>query len=120
MTSIFYMLTDDSPVDAFHTKHSDGIQFFLMGAPITYHLIHPNGVHETVVLGPDLAKGHQLQLAVAGGVWKAAELSAGEFGLVSEVVAPGWEMEDMIQIKKAELMALYPQHGDVIERLGEA
>ncbi len=120
MTSIFYMLTDDSPVDAFHTKHSDGIQFFLMGAPITYHLIHPDGVHETVILGPDLSQGHQLQLAVAGGTWKAAELPAGEFGLVSEVVAPGWEMEDMIQIKKADLTALYPQHAAVIDRLGDA
>ena len=120
MTSIFYMLTDDSPIDAFHTKHSDGIQFFLMGAPVTYHLIHPNGVHETVVLGPDLSKGHQLQLAVGGGVWKAAELESGEFGLVSEVVAPGWEMEDMVQIKKTDLIALYPQHSDVIERLGGA
>jgi predicted cupin superfamily sugar epimerase len=64
MTSIYYMLADDSPVDAFHTKHSDGIQFYQMGAPLTYHLIHSDGRYEKVVLGPNLAAGEQLQLAV--------------------------------------------------------
>ena len=43
MTSIYYMLTDDSPVDHFHTKHSDGIQFHHLGSPLTYHMIHPDG-----------------------------------------------------------------------------
>ncbi len=117
MTSIYYMLTDDSPLDAFHTKHSDGIQFHLMGAPLTYHLIHPNGDYERVVLGSDLAAGQVLSLAVNGGVWKSAELTTGEFGLVSEVVAPGWEMEDMIDITRADLTGLFPQHAELIARL---
>ena len=117
MTSIYYMLTDDSPVDHFHTKHSDGIQYHHFGAPLTYHLIHPDGRYEAVVLGPDLRAGQVPSLAVAGGVWKAAELPAGEYGLVSEVVAPGWEMDDMIEITRADLLARFPQHADVITRL---
>ena len=117
MTSIYYMLTDDSPIDHFHTKHSDGIQFHHFGAPLTYHLIHPDGRYEAVVLGPDLAAGQVPSLAVAGGVWKAAELPAGEYGLVSEVVSPGWEMEDMILVTRAELLARFPQHAEVITRL---
>lgn len=120
MTSIYYMLTDDSPVDHFHTKHSDGIQFYHFGAPLTYHMIHPDGRYEAVVLGPDLAAGQVPSLAVAGGVWKAAELPAGEYGLVSEVVAPGWEMEDMILVTRAELLARFPQHAEVITRLTPA
>ena len=117
MTSIYYMLTDDSPIDAFHTKHSDGIQYHHFGAPLTYHLIHPDGRYEAVVLGPDLAAGQVPSLAVAGGIWKAAELPAGEYGLVSEVVAPGWEMDDMILITRAELLANFPQHAEIITRL---
>ena len=117
MTAIHSMLTDDSPVDHFHTKHSDGIQFHHFGAPLTYHMIHPDGRHEAVVLGPDLASGQVPSLAVAGGVWKAAELPAGEYGLVSEVVAPGWEMEDMILVTRAELLARFPQHAEIITRL---
>ncbi len=118
MTAIFYMLTRDSPIDAFHTKHSDGITFYQMGDPITYHLIHPDGRHESIALGPDLAAGQQLQLAVAGGTWKAAELEAGAFGLVSEVVAPGWEMADMILATRAQLLTRFPQHAQLLERLG--
>ena len=117
MTSIYYMLTDDSAVDHFHTKHSDGIQVHHFGAPLTYHMIHPDGRYEAVVLGSDLAAGQVPSLAVAGGVWKAAELPVGEYGLVSEVVAPGWEMEDMILVTRAELLAKFPQHAEVITRL---
>ena len=120
MTAIYYMLTDDSPIDVFHTKHSDGIQFYQLGEPLTYHLIHPDGRYEKVVLGPDIARGQQLQLAVQGGTWKAAELESGAFGLVSEAVAPGWEMEDMILASRAELTALFPQHSDLLARLAHA
>ncbi len=118
MTSIYYMLTDDSPIDVFHTKLSDGIQYFHFGSPITYHLIHPDGRYETVVLGTDLAKGEVPALAVKGGVWKAAELPQGEFGLVSEVVSPGWDMADMTLIDRVALTAKFPQHAGIIARLG--
>lgn len=117
MTAIYYMLAADSPIDVFHTKHSDGIQFYHMGEPLAYHLIHPDGRYEKVVLGPDLSKGQTLQLAVKGGTWKAAELESGAFGLVSEVVAPGWEMEDMILASRAELTTLFPQHEALLARL---
>ena len=120
MTSIYYMLTDDSPIDVFHTKLSDGIEYHHFGAPVTYHLIHPDGRYEAVVLGPDLANGQVPALAVKGGTWKAAELPAGEYGLVSEVVSPGWDMADMTLITRDELLAKFPQHREVIERLGDA
>lgn len=117
MTAIYYMLTDDSPIDCFHTKHSAGVQCYHLGSPITYHLIHPDGRHEAVVVGPDIANGQVLQLAVAGGIWKAAELTAGEFGLITEVVAPGWEMDDMVLPTRQELLESFPQHHDLIVRL---
>lgn len=120
MSSIYYMLTADSPVDYFHTKHSTGIQYHHFGDPLTYHLIHPDGRHESIVLGPDLARGQVPSLAVDGGVWKAAELAAGAWGLVSEVVSPAWEMDDMITVTRAELVAKFPQHAGIITRLTPA
>ncbi len=117
MTSIYYMLTRDNAIDHFHTKYSDGIEYYHLGAPIIYHMIHPDGRYEKVVVGPDIANGEQLQLAVAGGVFKAAELTAGDYGLVSEAVAPGWEMQDMVTVTKAELLERFPQHAEVIRRL---
>ncbi|WP_166423328.1 cupin domain-containing protein [Paraglaciecola sp. 20A4] len=117
MTAIFYMLTDDNNVDHFHTKYSDGIEFYHMGSPITYHMIYPDGRYEKVVVGPDIQNGQQLQLAVPGGTYKAAELTTGTYGLVSEAVAPGWEAEDMIDVSRDELLIQFPQHKDIIERL---
>ncbi|MBU3003200.1 cupin domain-containing protein [Paraglaciecola arctica] len=117
MTAIYYMLTADNNIDHFHTKYSDGIEFYHLGAPITYHMIYPNGEYKKVVVGPDILNGQQLQLAVPGGTYKAAELTSGSFGLVSEAVAPGWEMEDMIEVSQDELLSQFPQHKTIIERL---
>jgi predicted cupin superfamily sugar epimerase len=117
MTAIYYMLTNDNSVDHFHTKYSDGIEFYHMGSPITYHMIYPDGHYEKVVVGPDIANGQQLQLAVPGGTYKAAELTDGDYGLVSEAVSPGWEPEDMIEVFQHELLEKFPQHKALIERL---
>ncbi|MFW8591026.1 cupin domain-containing protein [Glaciecola sp. 2405UD65-10] len=120
MSVIYYMLSNDNSIDHFHTKHSDGIEFYHLGAPITYHMIYPDGRYEKVVVGPDIANGQQLQLAVPGGTYKAAELTAGEYGLVSEAVAPGWEPEDMIEIYQHELLEKFPQHEVIIKKLANS
>jgi predicted cupin superfamily sugar epimerase len=115
MTSIYYLLTRDSPVGHWHLNRSDILHFFHLGAAVTYYLIHPDGRLETVVLGPDPGKGHQLQLAVRGGTWKASRLGDGDYGLISEAVAPGFEYEDMTLGKRDKLLELFPQHARVIE-----
>jgi len=95
LSSIFYMLTDDNPIGYLHKNKSDIIHYFHGGSPLTYVILHPDGHLEKKTLGFDLDKGQQLQLIVRGGCWKASELESGEFGLISEAVAPGFEYEDM-------------------------
>ena len=67
------------------------------------------------MLGPDLAAGQQLQLAVPGGVWKASHLPRGDYGLISEAVAPGFEYEDMQLGEREALLRRFPQHRALIE-----
>lgn len=43
-------------------NQSDIVHYFQGGAPLTYHLIHPDGTHERHVLGPDVAAGHTMQV----------------------------------------------------------
>lgn len=119
MTSIYYLLTEESPIGHWHVNKSDILHFFHLGEPVTYYLIHPDGRLETVVLGPDPTQGHQLQMAVKGGTWKASHLAAGEYGLISEAVSPGFEYEDMTLGAAADLRARFPQLGDVIERFSK-
>ena len=115
LTSIYYLLTRESPTGHWHLNRSDILHFFHLGSPVTYYLIHPSGELETVVMGPDPAQGHLLQLAVRGGTWKASQLPEGEYGLVSEAVAPGFEYEDMELGDREILLGKYPQHRAVIE-----
>ena len=121
MSSIFYLLGAESPVGHFHLNKSDIVHYFHLGDPITYHLLHPNGDYQRVVMGPDLRQGQRLQLTVPGGVWKASEIPAdGEhgFGLISEAVSPGFEYADMALGYRDQMLARFPQHRDLVWRLG--
>jgi hypothetical protein len=112
LSSIYYMLTDDSPIGYLHKNKSDIIHYFHSGSPITYFIIHPDGQLETTTLGNDLSNGQQLQLTVRGGCWKASELEKGQhdfdYGLLSEAVSPGFEYEDMELAEKPAIQTLFP------------
>lgn len=117
MTSIHYMLTDESPIGHWHLNKSDIIHYYHLGGPLTYYLIDEQGVLSKVVLGPDILNGEVLQFTVKGGTWKATELEVGaEYGLLSEAVAPGFEYEDMSLGKTSELIEKFPQHAELIRK----
>jgi uncharacterized protein len=109
MTSIFYMLTDDRPINYLHINKADIMHYFQMGSPLTYLIVHPDGQLERVRLGNNIAAGEQLQLLVKGGCWKTGFLEAGEFGLISEAVSPGFEYVDMTLITQSDVQARFPK-----------
>ena len=108
LTCIYYMLTSDSPIGRLHVNRSDIVHFFHSGGPIEYTLVSPNGELRATTLGPDIEAGHQLQLAVPGGWWKASELKASEYGLISEAVSPGFDYGDMNFVTKDGIAARFP------------
>ena len=120
LTSIYYLLTADSPIGHFHLNRSDIMHYFHAGDPITYYLIYPDGQLETVVMGPDVNEGQVFQFVVKGGVWKASTIGrTGEFGygLIGEAVAPGFEYQDMCLGKPDALINQFPQHKTLISSL---
>ena len=112
MTSIYYLLTDDSPIDYFHLNKSDIMHYFHCGSPVTYFLIPPNGTLQQCQLGLDIANGEMPQLLVPGGYWKAAVLESGEFGLLGESVAPGFDFRDMELAKSEDFRQQFPDLWD--------
>jgi len=106
LSSIYYMLCDDSPMGYLHKNRSDIIHYFHSGSPIIYMIIHPDGQLEKQILGNDLTRGQIPQFIVRGGCWKASELLDGEYGLLSEAVSPGFEYADM---ELADAMAIQQQ-----------
>ncbi len=128
LTSIFYLLTNTSPLGQWHKNLSDIVHYYHLGNPVEYSMIHPDGRLEQVVLGSDILAGQSLQLIVNGGVWKSSRLlksdgikddclkDAYDFGLVSEAVSPGFEFIDMSLGNTEALVAAFPQHKDIITR----
>lgn len=119
MTSIYYMLTRQSPIGHFHLNKSDIMHYYHLGDPIRYTLIFPDGTLETLVMGSDVARGQLLQLHVKGGIWKASELLPGDhgYGLISEAVSPGFDFADMTIGTAENLAQQFPQHSKIIKRM---
>ncbi len=119
MTSIYYMLTRQSPIGHFHRNKSDIMHYYHLGNPIRYTLIYPDGKLETIIMGSDVTQGQVLQLIVKGGIWKASELLNGEYdyGLISEAVSPGFDFADMTLGEREKLVKEFPQHQNLLERL---
>ncbi len=108
LTSIYYLLTDDRPIDHFHKNQSDIMHYFHCGSPITYLILDTSGKLNKVKLGLDIAQGEQPQLLVPGGYWKAAVLESGEFGFLGEAVAPGFDYRDMEIATVAKFQEHFP------------
>lgn len=119
MTSIYYLLDEQSPVGQFHFNQSDILHYFHLGDAIEYSLIHADGSLQTLVMGSDMLAGQRLQLHVPGGIWKASRLLDGPngFGLISEAVSPGFDFADMEMGDRQKLVQQFPQHRTLIEKL---
>ena len=117
MTSIYYLLTDDQPIGHLHQNQSDILHFFHSGAPVDYFIITRHGELQTATLGPDPSRGHLFQLLVESGSWKASQLRDGEFGLISEAVAPGFDFADMRLAEQQEIAREFPQHWPAVKHL---
>lgn len=109
MTSIYYMLTTDSPIGYTHKNCSDILRYYQLGCPLRYLILYPNGHLEETILGPDLLAGHKLQLLTPGGTWVSTALVIDNrygdwnFGLVSEAVTPGFDPLDRVLATLADI-----------------
>lgn len=120
MTSIFYLLSAESPIGHFHLNKSDIVHYFQLGDSITYYLISPDGELNTFVMGTNLAAGELLQLTVPGGTWKASKIIEGGkkgYSLISEAVSPGFNFADMTLGYQGLLLRKFPQHKEIILQL---
>ena len=114
-TSIYYLLTDDSPIGYMHRNTSDIVHYYHGGSSIKYTIITPQGGISTAILGNNLEQGERPQLTVKGQHWKIATLQGGECGLLSEVVVPGFEYRDNEIATREQIAQLFPQHFESVK-----
>ena len=116
-TAIYYLLTPTT-YSALHRLQSDEIFHFYLGDPIRMLQLGPDGHGRTVVLGPDVLHGQQLQVVVPRGIWQGSLLeSGGTFALLGCTVAPGFEYVDYEAGDRQTLLHLYPEFADLIQKL---
>ncbi len=118
-TAILFLL---EPGDRSHLHRigSDEVWHFHGGAPLLLQVLHPDGRHETVRLGPDPLAGDRCQAVVPAGCWFGAEPLGGPFALVGCTVAPGFDFADFELGGREDLKARFPQHQDLVLRLTQA
>lgn len=117
-TSIYYLL-NKKEYSAWHILKSDEIWYFHKGSPLNVHLIDENGNLTTYLLGDSLEfAGANFQVCIkAGTLFSAENIDKNSYSLIGCMVAPGFEYGDFNLADKNTLLAAYPQHRTIIERL---
>jgi predicted cupin superfamily sugar epimerase len=116
-TAIYYLLTKTT-FSALHRLQSDEVFHFYLGSPVQMLQLWPDGTGRTVILGPDVLAGQQLQVVVPHGVWQGSLLApGGDFALLGCTVAPGFEYADYETGRRDALLSRYPEFAELIGRL---
>ena len=118
-SAIFYLVTSDlHGFSAFHVLGTDEIYHFYAGDPVELHLLHPEGSHETRILGSRPERGETPQtVAPAGAVQGSRLASGGEYALLGTTMAPAFQQGDFHLSTRAELLARFPGCREIISAL---
>ncbi len=116
-TAIYYLL-QQGDFSAFHRIQSDECWHFYAGDPLLIHVIEEDGRYHSIKLGKHIAAGETFQSVVPATAWFAAEPAPDSiFTLTGCTVAPGFDFNDFEMADRKTLLAAYPQHSDIINRL---
>jgi predicted cupin superfamily sugar epimerase len=116
-TAIYFLLSEGKN-SKLHRLKSDEAWHFYLGGPLTLIQISPEGHLQTIVLGNDLAAGHQLQHVVPAGYWFGAYPNVGsEFSLVGCTVAPGFDFSDFEMADRKTLLQTFPHLSTIVQQL---
>lgn len=108
-STIYYLLSEGAAIGHFHRNRADITHLLHSGGPIVYSLISPDGEWQEIVMGRDA--GQVLAFTCPGGHYKSSRLGVGVgHGLISEIVAPGFDYADHAMADDALFGRLFPRH----------
>lgn len=116
-TSIYFLLRSGD-VSHFHRLQSDEIWYYHGGSPLTVHMITPEGIYREVALGLDVTNGEVPQFCVPKHtIFGSSVQEPDSFSLVGCMVSPGFDFKDFELFDRAELLAHYPVHEEIIRKM---
>lgn len=116
-TAIYFLLNGNQ-VSKFHRLRSDELWCYHAGSPLTLHVIDPDGPARQFLLGQDIDSDQHPQVLIEHGQWFGAKvIQETSYTLVSCIVTPGFDFEDFELATRDYLLAIYPQHQEIVELL---
>lgn len=115
--SSIYFLLRTGEMSHFHRLTSDEMWYFHAGQSLTIYMIDEQGELTTAQLGLDIAAGERPQFLVPKGCIFGSAMNQPGFSLVGCMVSPGFTFDNFELFSQQTLLAQYPQHQTIIERL---
>ena len=116
-SSIYYLL-QRGECSRLHRLLSDELWCLLAGGSLVLHSIDSEGHHSETRLGGVLDQGECLETVVRRGLWFGGRVEEpGTFALVSCIVVPGFEFNDLELGERESLLTMFPAHRNIIESL---
>ena len=108
-SALYFLVTPGAPV-RLHRIGNDQLYHYYLGDPIEVLMLLEDGSTEFHVVGPDIRKGHKVQLLIPGGTFHTARVSGERrWFLGASTEWPGVEPAD-VELGNAEtLAAKYPK-----------
>ena len=113
-TAIYFMITPES-YSRMHRVPGSEIFHFYLGDPVSMLHLLPDGSHQVLTIGNDLARGARPQVVVRGHTWMGAKLApGGKFALLGTTMSPGFAQSDYEGGVREKLIEQYPAAADLI------
>lgn len=113
-TSIYFLL-EKGQFSAFHYLQSDETWVLIDGAPVVLHQFSKRYTETT--LGKNIHLEQVPQITISHHTHFAAE-STGDFSIVACFVAPGFDFNDFHFSNIQELIKMFPNKKEIIEKYG--
>lgn len=116
-TSIYFLL-HGCERSHLHRLRSDEIWYHHAGGALAVTMILPDGCREDVRLGSEPGQCALPQAVIPRGAWFGAKLEdESDYALIGCAVAPGFDFSDFELGSRADLLARFPHHRQLVEDL---
>lgn len=114
-SGLYFLVTPDAPVRP-HRIRNDQLYHHYLGDPLELFLLHDDGTHERVIVGPDIGAGQRVQLLIPGNTFHTARLlGEGEYFLGGSTEWPGVVPAEDVEIGDPDTLA--EEHPDLAEQI---
>jgi hypothetical protein len=72
-SALYFLVTPEAPV-RLHRIRNDQLYHYYLGDPLEVFMLHADGTHTRVVVGPDIRAGERVQLFIPGNTFHTARI----------------------------------------------